>query len=157
MHFAHFLCSAALLISSFPDSNSSFLHIFSALHDLVSFKQFKKHQKPPWRSVTLTLLHRCFSRFLNCTNGTKPRKASHIFSFVLLIYWWGNLIWSFFRFSWSFWCTFFPVPCFFCSTFLVKFGNNLVTLVNSMHLNVGSWLTLNEMFTIAFRGCFILQ
>ena len=23
------------------------------------------------------LLHRCFSRFLNCSNGTKSRKASH--------------------------------------------------------------------------------
>ena len=25
-----------------------------------------------------TLLHGCFSRFLDCTNGTKSRKASHI-------------------------------------------------------------------------------
>ena len=26
----------------------------------------------------VTLLHRCFSSCLNCTNGTKSRKASHI-------------------------------------------------------------------------------
>ena len=29
-----------------------------------------------------TLLHGCFSRFLNCTNGTKSRKASHILRLV---------------------------------------------------------------------------
>ena len=28
--------------------------------------------------LKLTLLHGCFSRFLNCTNGTKLRNASHI-------------------------------------------------------------------------------
>ena len=26
----------------------------------------------------MILLHGCFSRFLNCTNGNKSRKASHI-------------------------------------------------------------------------------
>ena len=34
------------------------------------------------KSATLlkvTLLHECFSRFLNCANGTKSRKASHIY------------------------------------------------------------------------------
>ena len=50
---------------------------------------FEKH---PWRSVNfskvagfksatllkLTLLHGSFSRFLNCTNGTKPRNAAHL-------------------------------------------------------------------------------
>ena len=30
--------------------------------------------------LKLTLLHGCFSRFLNCTNGTKARNASHISS-----------------------------------------------------------------------------
>ena len=49
---------------------------------------FKKCEKHPWRSVTfskvagllkVTLLHRCFSCFLNCTNGTKSRRASHLF------------------------------------------------------------------------------
>ena len=56
-----------------------------------TFLQFKKYGKHPWRSVTfskvaklkVTLLHRCFACFLNCTNGTKSRKASHI---ILLFY-----------------------------------------------------------------------
>ena len=30
--------------------------------------------------LRVTLLHWCFSRFLNCTNGTKSRKASQIFT-----------------------------------------------------------------------------
>ena len=43
-----------------------------ALRDLVSFVQFKKREKQPWRSVTfrllkVALLHVCFSRFVNCT------------------------------------------------------------------------------------------
>ena len=54
-----------------------------------------KTWKNPWRSVTfsniagfypatllkVTLLHGCFSRFLNCTNGTKSRNASHVFKY----------------------------------------------------------------------------
>ena len=28
--------------------------------------------------LKLTLLHECFSRFLNCTNGTKSRNASQM-------------------------------------------------------------------------------
>ena len=52
----------------------------------------KKCEKHSWRSVNssnvagfkhatlleLTLLHGCFSRFLNCANGTKSRDASHL-------------------------------------------------------------------------------
>ena len=53
---------------------------------LVPFVQLKKREKHPWRSVTfkpatllkVTLLHWCFLRFLNCTNGTKSRNATHI-------------------------------------------------------------------------------
>ena len=30
------------------------------------------------KNVKVTLLHRCFSRFLNFTNGTKLRKTSHV-------------------------------------------------------------------------------
>ena len=55
-----------------------------ALRDLVPFVQFKKRGKHPWRTVNfskvaglksvtllkLTLLHGCFSRFLNYTNST---------------------------------------------------------------------------------------
>ena len=68
-----------------------------ALGDLLPFVQFKKGKKHPWRSVTfsksagfscrlkpaflvkVTLLHGCFSRFVNCPNGTKSRKASYMF------------------------------------------------------------------------------
>ena len=32
----------------------------------------------PATLLKLTLLHGCFSRFLNCTNGTKSRNAPHI-------------------------------------------------------------------------------
>ena len=31
--------------------------------------------------LKVTLLHGCFARFLNCTNGPKPRKASHLNAF----------------------------------------------------------------------------
>ena len=44
------------------------LLICDVLRDLVPFVPFKK----------LTLLHGCFSRFLNWTNGTKSRNAPHI-------------------------------------------------------------------------------
>ena len=60
------------------------------LRDLISFVQYKKRKRHPW-SVTsskdgftfsispkVTLLHGYFSRFLNCTNDTKLRKASHV-------------------------------------------------------------------------------
>ena len=57
--------------------------IYDALRDLVSFVQFKKREKHPWRSVALLKLQvlssfECFSRFLNFTNGTKSRKTSPI-------------------------------------------------------------------------------
>ena len=32
----------------------------------------------PGTLLKLTFLHGCFSRFLNCTNGTKSRNVSHI-------------------------------------------------------------------------------
>ena len=49
----------------------------NALHDLVPFVQFKKREKHP-TLLKVTLLHGCFSRFLNYTNGTKSLKAPHI-------------------------------------------------------------------------------
>ena len=58
------------------------------LRDLVPFVQFKKREKHPCRSVTLlkvTLLHGCFSRFLNCTNGTNSRNASLLTDIALTI------------------------------------------------------------------------
>ena len=70
-------------------------HNCGALRDLVPFVQFKKREKHPWRSVNfskislkpatllkLALLHGCFSRFLNCTNGTKSRSASQLLAFT---------------------------------------------------------------------------
>ena len=64
------------------------MHKCDALRDLVPFAQFKKREKHPWRSVNfsevaglkLTLLHRCFSSFLNCTNGPKSRNAPHSYT-----------------------------------------------------------------------------
>ena len=32
----------------------------------------------PATLLKVTLLHRCFSRYLNCANGNKSRKTSHI-------------------------------------------------------------------------------
>ena len=58
--------------------------ICDALRDLVPFVQFTKREKHPWTSVTcgkvagFSLLHGCFSLFVNCTNGTKSRKT-HLF------------------------------------------------------------------------------
>ena len=53
--------------------------ISDAFRDLVPFVQFEKREKHPWMSVTFrTFLHRRFLRFLNCTNGTKSRKTSHV-------------------------------------------------------------------------------
>ena len=62
--------------------------ICGALRNLVTCAQFKKREKHPWRSVTfrlqpatllkVTLLRGFSSRFLNCTNGTKSRKAPNI-------------------------------------------------------------------------------
>ena len=63
-----------------------------ALRNLVAFAQFNKREKHSWMSVNfgkvtgwkpatllkLTLLHRCFSRFLNCTNTTKSHNAPHV-------------------------------------------------------------------------------
>ena len=65
------------------------IHIIcDALRDLVSFVQFKKCEKHPWRSVAFMkvagfLSWRCFSRFLNCTNCSKSSKMSH---FMWVVY-----------------------------------------------------------------------
>ena len=63
------------------------------LRDLAPFVQFKKREKHPWRGVTFSSKVAglacnftksntppwVFSRFLNCTNGTKSRNASHVY------------------------------------------------------------------------------
>ena len=52
-----------------------------SLRDLKPFVQFKKRERHPWRSVNFSKVAG-FSlkpaRFLNCTNGTKSRKAPQI-------------------------------------------------------------------------------
>ena len=45
---------------------------YDALRDLVPFAQFKKSEKHPPRSVNFSKV-----AFLNCTNATKSRNASH--------------------------------------------------------------------------------
>ena len=49
---------------------------YDALQDLIPFVQFKKFQKRSWRKVNTPPW--VFSRFLNYTNGTKLRSASHM-------------------------------------------------------------------------------
>ena len=55
---------------------------------MIPFIQLKKREKHPWGDVTFSkvkpatilkveLLQGCFSRLLNCTNGTKSCKTSH--------------------------------------------------------------------------------
>ena len=60
-----------------------FFNICDVFCDLVPNKKRVKH---PRRSVTFSkvvgwskLLHGCFSCLLNCANGTKSLKASHVF------------------------------------------------------------------------------
>ena len=62
------------------------MNICDALRNLVTFVQFKKREKLPWKSDTfsilfvklkpatllkVSLLYGCFSHFLICANGTK--------------------------------------------------------------------------------------
>ena len=42
-----------------------------------------KLQALAFNFTKITLLYGCFLRFLKCTNGTKSRKASHIFHIIL--------------------------------------------------------------------------
>ena len=62
-----------------------------ALRGSVPFVKFKIREKY-WQSVTfskvascnlikVTLRHRYFSRFLDCANGTKSHKASHLYKY----------------------------------------------------------------------------
>ena len=53
--------------------------ILDGLRNLVSFAQFRKCEKNPWRSVTFSTKSDTpplvFFTFLDCTNGTVSRKA----------------------------------------------------------------------------------
>ena len=91
---------------------------------MVPFLQFKKREKHPWSSFTfsftlikVTLLHGCFSCFLNCTNGTKSRKVADlknwktlcynfiaVLEFTLKFEHFENRKWaSFLKFFWNYW------------------------------------------------------
>ena len=115
--------------------------------NLVEFVQFKKREKHPCRSASfskpatllkVTLLDECFSRFLNCTNGTKLRKTSHYTSAKTHISL-GHFKWMItktFRTSNKIsWCTIWAkysntdVPIF--STFYVKVEDGLVNNRNN--------------------------
>ena len=77
-----------MIIFSLKGDNQIFYFIiYDVLRNLVPFVQFKKREKHQWRSVTfiatllkVAVLRGCFSRFLNCTNGTKSGNASYIFN-----------------------------------------------------------------------------
>ena len=61
-----------------------------ALHDLVPFDLYNfKNVKNTHGGVSLklTLLHGCFSRFWNCTNGTKSRNAPHVLILITMMEW----------------------------------------------------------------------
>ena len=59
------------------------MQICDALRDFVPFVYSLKNVENTHGGVLIlvlkvTLLHGCFSHFLNCTNGTKLRNASHV-------------------------------------------------------------------------------
>ena len=64
------------------------------MRNFVPFVQFKKREKHTCGSDSLskiacvlkeTQLHGCFSRFLNCVDGTKPGKASQMYYMRILL------------------------------------------------------------------------
>ena len=70
-------------MTAFPEKNYIFkltiIKDCGALRDLVPFVQFMKNTYGgALLLVKVTLLHGCFPRFLNCTNGTKLRRASQL-------------------------------------------------------------------------------
>ena len=69
-------------METFLSKNFKNRTLCNALLDLVTFLQFRKREKRQWKTNGITLFHGSFSRFLNCTNGTKPRKASHMQNMV---------------------------------------------------------------------------
>ena len=52
--------------------------IWYHLYNVKNLKNTHEGVLQPATLLKLTLLHGCFSRFLNCTNGTKSRNASHM-------------------------------------------------------------------------------
>ena len=75
-----------------------FLQLYTCdeLRNLAPFVQFKNMKNTHGRVLTLlkvTLLHGCFSRFVNCTNCTKSRNVSHmLLSTIIFSYYYVTLI-----------------------------------------------------------------
>ena len=98
--FRHFFPVDSFKVSiKIIGKSCSRLIICTALSDMVPFVQLKnvksKHGglllllKFRLQSATVlkvTLLYGCFSHLLNCTNGTKLRKAFHLKKFIPLIW-----------------------------------------------------------------------
>ena len=61
-----------------------FEFIYETLRDLVPYLHNLENVKNT-NGVKVTLLHECFSCFLNCTNGTILRKAPHTLKISLFI------------------------------------------------------------------------
>ena len=56
-----------------------FVMRFAIWYHLYHLKNVKNTQLQSATLRKLTLLHGCFSRFLNCTNGTKSRNVPHLY------------------------------------------------------------------------------
>ena len=56
----------------------------SIWYHLYNLKNVKSTHGGVLLLLKVTLLHGCFSRFLNCTNGTKSHNTSHINLFSVL-------------------------------------------------------------------------
>ena len=83
--------------------------MYDALRDLAPFMQFKKHENHSRGRVTEpatllreTLLHKSFSCFLNCKNGTNSGKASHICDGKIISIKWVNILKTTFAFLTNF-------------------------------------------------------
>ena len=72
-------------LNSYQLASSIFMWCFARFGTICTILKMWKH---PWRSITFSkvlkvaLLHGSFSRFLNCTNVTKSRNASHMLIFL---------------------------------------------------------------------------
>ena len=70
--------------ASDPDYATLLVTLCAIWYHLYHLKNIKRTTL-----LKITLLNGCFSRFLNCTNGTKSRKASHL---IKVLDWWVTVI-----------------------------------------------------------------
>ena len=114
--------------------------ICDALCNLVPFLQFKKREKHSWTSLLLaksldsahnllkvTLLRRCFSRFLNCTNGTKSR---NVFVFVMIPWFTKSVT--------SWWILVYEIRYIFLNIFFWTTTNQVTKLGQLMNISQGN-------------------